>query len=249
MAPEEKRGPLLITDNSAVKRARSKWRGRDKDKEDEDHGFRSAGRGGGEGESIIGGGLDGAHRGTLRLFETTKARRHPPSTSYPLPWQSFTLAGGHRSSQWPSYPSTPATCPGNGHRPRQPLVFPTIASSSSSSTTTRRRKTNARLQTTVRRRIHPHPAHGNTGTACRPRVTLRRERLFPVPLRKSSSTTAVARLLTIVPLRPRGSRSLPTAIDSTAPPLFLGLSLGSPLGFDSSLVFLVEEENQDSNFY
>lgn len=90
---------------------------------------------------------------------------------------------------------------------------------------------------------------GNTGTACRPRVTLRRERLFPVPLRKSSSTTAVARLLTIVPLRPRGSRSLPTAIDSTAPPLFLGLSLGSPLGFDSSLVFLVEEENQDSNFY
>lgn len=43
--------------------------------------------------------------------------------AYPLPRQSFTLAGGHRSSQWPSYPSTPATCPGNDHRPGPALVF------------------------------------------------------------------------------------------------------------------------------
>ena len=54
-------------------------------------------------------------------FGYSKQQRHPQapllSTSYPLPWQSFTLAGGHRSSQWPSYPSTPATCPGNGHPP------------------------------------------------------------------------------------------------------------------------------------
>lgn len=46
-----------------------------------------------------------------------------PSLPYPLPRQSFTLAGGHRSSQWPSYPSTPATCPGNDHRPGLALVF------------------------------------------------------------------------------------------------------------------------------
>lgn len=45
------------------------------------------------------------------------------SAPYPLPRQSFTLAGGHRSSQWPSYPSTPATCPGNDHRPGPALVF------------------------------------------------------------------------------------------------------------------------------
>lgn len=53
-----------------------------------------------------------------------------PSLPYPLPRQSFTLAGGHRSSQWPSYPSTPATCPGNDHRPGLALVF-SIASASS----------------------------------------------------------------------------------------------------------------------
>jgi len=46
-----------------------------------------------------------------------------PLPGFPAPRQSFTLAGGHRSSQWPSYPSTPATCPGNDHRPGPALFF------------------------------------------------------------------------------------------------------------------------------
>lgn len=53
-------------------------------------------------------------------FSYSKQQRPASSrraTAYPLPRQSFTLAGGHRTSQWPSYPSTPATCPGNDHRP------------------------------------------------------------------------------------------------------------------------------------
>jgi len=58
-------------------------------------------------------------------FSYSKQQRPAGAASapYPLPRQSFTLAGGHRSSQWPSYPSTPATCPGNDHRPGPALVF------------------------------------------------------------------------------------------------------------------------------
>lgn len=58
-------------------------------------------------------------------FSYSKQQRPAGAASapYPLPRQSFTLAGGHRSSQWPSYPSTPATCLGNDHRPGPALVF------------------------------------------------------------------------------------------------------------------------------
>lgn len=58
-------------------------------------------------------------------FSYSKQQRPAGAASapYPLPRQSFTLAGGHRSSQWPSYPSTPATCPGNDHRPGPAFVF------------------------------------------------------------------------------------------------------------------------------
>lgn len=97
-----------------------------------------------------------------------------PSLPYPLPRQSFTLAGGHRSSQWPSYPSTPATCPGNDHRPGLALVF-SIASASSLSArhpTEENKHTPTPLSICTPIRLAAYAQHRRIPSA---RVTLRRE--------------------------------------------------------------------------
>lgn len=127
--------------------------------------------------------FDGAHRRTLRLFETTKTRRHPLSTSYPLPWQSFTLAGGHRSSQWPSYPSTPATCPGNGHPPAATtrLLHRLHPTEENKHTPTNNRTAGGGYTPCLCTGYY-------TSTVCTPRVTLRPE-IVPRSCKSSSTTT------------------------------------------------------------
>lgn len=164
-------------------------------------------------------------------FGYSKQQRHPQapllSTSYPLPWQSFTLAGGHRSSQWPSYPSTPATCPGNGHPPAATtrLLHRLHPTEENKHTPTNKPYTAGGGGYT----LPPPRLHGiyTTQARCVHRELPCAQRLFLVP-RKSSTTTVPPNDRCVVPLRPDPA-SLPTAIDHH-PSLFLSVCHGSGNG-------------------